>query len=371
MRKIRNYILYIALLFVPFLVFAADSSASNWRMYCDDINIVEGGSTKCYLLAQIDDATSGGKDITAVLSKITGSKIFVDGQEGGSAGISVTKTEYGAAFTGTLDHGAANCAGELGCYDFTAAAIKSNTTTAVSQETGNANFTPIGVWTVRLDEQYITADSDECGRICVDVDYIIGTTRANGVTHSVDNANGTCQELHLVGRKVCKIDNGKYYGKDGNEVTKEVYDAECNPKICKIENGKYYDKNGNEVTVEQFKQACACRIDNGKYYDDNGNEVAKEVYVQKCTCRIENGKYYDGTGTEVTKEVYEKNCTCRKTADGKYYGKDGSEITEEQYNKDCIPPTGSFASYAVLAAGALIALSAIMIAQKHNRFYRV
>ena len=345
MKKLRNYILYVALLFVPFVVFAADSSASNWRLYCDDVNVIEGGSTKCYLLAQISDATDGGKGITAVLTKMTGSKVFIGDVAGGSEGITANKTEYGAAFSGTLEHSAATCGGELGCYDFTANAIKSNTSTAVSQVTGNTNFTPIGVWTVRLDEEYITADSDECGRVCVDVDYVIGTSRVNGATHNINNADGTCQEIHLIGKKVCKIDNGKYYGKDGNEVTKEVYDAECNPKICKIDNGKYYDKNGNEVTEEQFKQACACRI--------------------------ENDKYYDGMGNEVTKEVYEKNCTCRKTADGKYYGKDGSEITEEQYNKDCIPPTGSFASYAVLAAGALIALSAIMIAQKHNRFYKV
>ena len=35
------------------------------------------------------------------------------------------------------------------------------------------------------------------------------------------------------------------------------------------------------------------------------------------------------------------------------------------------PETGNFASYAVLAAGAFIAISAIAIAKKHNKFYRV
>ena len=75
-----------------------------------------------------------------------------------------------------------------------------------------------------------------------------------------------------------------------------------------------------------------------------------------------------------TKEQYEAECDNKKICreeNGKYYGKDGSEITKEQYEKDCIPKTGSFASYAVLAAGALIALSAITIAKKHNKFYRV
>ena len=35
------------------------------------------------------------------------------------------------------------------------------------------------------------------------------------------------------------------------------------------------------------------------------------------------------------------------------------------------PPTGAFASYAILAAGALIAVSAVAIAKKHNKIYRV
>lgn len=35
------------------------------------------------------------------------------------------------------------------------------------------------------------------------------------------------------------------------------------------------------------------------------------------------------------------------------------------------PETGNFASYAVLIAGAFIAISAIAIAKKHNKFYRV
>ena len=46
-------------------------------------------------------------------------------------------------------------------------------------------------------------------------------------------------------------------------------------------------------------------------------------------------------------------------------------MTKEQFEKDCLPKTGNFASYAVLAAGALIALSAITVAKKHNKFYRV
>lgn len=374
MKKIRNYMLYMVILLLPFVVHAANASANNWKMYCEDVTVEEGKTTKCYLLAQISDATDGGDNITAVLVKLKSDKASVEGYEAASSDITVTKTENGANFTGNLDHGATVCGGGLGCYDFTATAIKSNTTSAVSQVTGNTDYTPIGVWTIRPDNDFITPDSEECATICVDVNYIVGTgTNTPGVTSDLTNHNGACWQVHLSSNKICKIDNGKYYGKSGTEVTKEVFEAECNPpaKICKIENGVYYDKSGNQVTEAEWKKACTCRIENGVYYDESGAQVTKEVYEQKCTCRIENGVYYDSTGTVVTKEVYEKKCSCRQTADGKYYGKDGSPITKEQYDKDCVPPTGSFASYAVLAAGALIALSAIMIAQKHNRFYKV
>ena len=174
MKRIKNYVLYMVILFVPFVVFAANATANNWKLYCEEYNIVEGSTTKCYLLAQISPATGDGKNLTAVLTKMTGKKLFIDGVAGGSSGITATKTEYGANFTGSLEHSAATCGGELGCFDFTATSILPNTSSAVSQVTGNTDYTPIGVWTVSLDEEAIDAGSDECGQICMDVDYIIG-----------------------------------------------------------------------------------------------------------------------------------------------------------------------------------------------------
>ncbi len=80
-----------------------------------------------------------------------------------------------------------------------------------------------------------------------------------------------------------------------------------------------------------------------------------------------------GSGCAEIKPVVNK-VTCQ-IKDGKYYGPTGDEISQEEYKKQCEtttpPETGSFASYAVLAAGAFIALSAITIAKKHNKFYKV
>ena len=91
---------------------------------------------------------------------------------------------------------------------------------------------------------------------------------------------------------------------------------------CRIENGKYYDFNGNEITKEEYDIICpnansdnTCRIENGKYYDFDGNEITKEEYDIICpnansdnTCRIEDGKYYDFDGNEITKEEYDRIC---------------------------------------------------------------
>ena len=55
---------------------------------------------------------------------------------------------------------------------------------------------------------------------------------------------------------ICKIVDGKYYGKDGSEVTKEKYSDQCEKKICRIVGGKYYDKNGKEVSKDAYYKAC-------------------------------------------------------------------------------------------------------------------
>lgn len=58
-------------------------------------------------------------------------------------------------------------------------------------------------------------------------------------------------------KKVCKIENGKYYNKSGVEVSEEDYRIDCETKnICKIENDTYYNKDGNVVTKEEYEKSC-------------------------------------------------------------------------------------------------------------------
>lgn len=118
-------------------------------------------------------------------------------------------------------------------------------------------------------------------------------------------------------------------------------------KICV--NVAQYAANENSQYVDTFAQGET---------SNTTNKRCEEVHLKGLV------------ETEEKPEPEPEPKTCY-TENGKYYGKDGTEVDEETYKKECVPETGSFASYAVLAAGAFIALSAITIAKKHNKFYRV
>ena len=103
--------------------------------------------------------------------------------------------------------------------------------------------------------------------------------------------------LVLLKENTCRIENGKYYDFDGNEITKEEYDIICpnanSDNTCRIENGKYYDFDGKEITKEEYDRICpsgnsdnTCRIENGKYYDFDGKEITKEEYDRICPSYI-------------------------------------------------------------------------------------
>ena len=85
-----------------------------------------------------------------------------------------------------------------------------------------------------------------------------------------------------------------------------------------------------------------CEYTNGKYYGKNGNEVDKTTYEKECTtpepekhyCEYTDGKYYGKNGNEVDKTTYEKECTTPKpTPVYEYeYGKDGSWKFPEEWS---------------------------------------
>ena len=95
-------------------------------------------------------------------------------------------------------------------------------------------------------------------------------------------------EKEIDNPRYCEIVDGKYYNKQGKEVTKAEYEADClEKKYFEISNGKYYNKQGKEVTKAEYEADCLekkiCKIENGKYYDNNGKEVTKAEYDKACT----------------------------------------------------------------------------------------
>ena len=66
----------------------------------------------------------------------------------------------------------------------------------------------------------------------------------------------------------CSIVGDKYYDKSGNEVSKEAYNASCNPVF--------------EPYVPPTPKRYSCEMVNGIYYDKNGNGVTKAIYENSC-----------------------------------------------------------------------------------------
>ena len=88
-------------------------------------------------------------------------------------------------------------------------------------------------------------------------------------------------------KKICVIENDKYYGKEGKEVDKKTYNKECG-KVCTIENDKYYGKDGKEVDKDTYTKECSkiCVVENDKYYGKNGKEVDEKTYNKECSSAV-------------------------------------------------------------------------------------
>lgn len=291
--KKQNLIIIILAIFciliLPNKVSAQEpNTAENWKVMCARETVSKTESVNCYLLATINGSIYG-----VYTSIETIDKLIIDGYfSGDDALFPVTKINKGEQ-TGLNTQ----CTGDGNCYDFLSkgetADIKSNTDNSKYNDydftTNYSAYTVVGYWTVRLSED---ATDENCGKLCVKINYKSTKAGSPGDPGVPSIDNGQCAEIHPTVTPVCRQDNGKFYGKDGTEVTEEEYNKQCSKSCYKGEDGTYYDKNGQLTT-------------------------------------------------------------------------------EEQYIKECDPETGSFASYAVLAAGAFIALSAITIAKKHNKFYKI
>ena len=424
MKKIKNILLILTftlcVIVLPNYINAAPS-ASNFKLYCGASQIATGQTTNCYLLAKITEDNQVG--LFGVYTSITGLDKLTIEKVLAYTPSDVTATRISKGVKNGLGK---TCTANADCYDFIAASGKSirnlGTAKLDEKELNTAawqGYSVIGYWTVKLDDD---ATEESCGRFCLSLEYK-STADDQSADGGLSAGGGGCAEIKPVVTKLtCEIKDGKYYGKNGDEVTKDEYQKQCEtPKpTCEIKDGKYYDKTGNEVTKDEYQKQCetpnpTCEIKDGKYYDKTGNEVTKDEYQKQCetpnpTCEIKDGKYYDKTGNEVTKDEYQKQCepqnpTC-EIKDGKYYDKTGNEVTKDEYQKQCEPKnptceikdskyydktgnevtkdeyqkqcetttppgTGSFISYLVLIGSALVAVVTVVITKKYNKIFKV
>lgn len=144
-------------------------------------------------------------------------------------------------------------------------------------------------------------DKSPSGGNCISKSSIMGSTTSGYscmvlTSHDPDDEDGCNSE-----------EDAARYGVDWNPIA----------QVCCPEGTTFNPKLG-KCSPNGGPGDNTCRIENGKYYDFNGNEITKEEYDRICpgpgdnpgdnTCRIENGKYYDFNGNEITKEEYDKIC---------------------------------------------------------------
>ena len=118
------------------------------------------------------------------------------------------------------------------------------------------------------DGLYWCYDDYKVGKItlnsfCDGPKYFIVTADVEAVDENIKDSSGykfehMAARVYKVTGDTCKCENkdGKYFGKDGKQITKEQYDIDCAVPKCKIENNKYYGPNGEELSKEQFVKLC-------------------------------------------------------------------------------------------------------------------
>lgn len=412
MKRIK-YLLFALLL----TLLCGSVSARQFSVQCEAADLKKGDTTRCHVLInsvgterELDLVETRIADQTRNIKINSIGSLWTAASEGGVVPVTTNDDEpftlAGVTNFAELHQSVTadgKCiGGGFKCYDFYSqdGFMKFDNQFKGANVLGdNENYTSVGYFVVELTEEATFAD---CGRLCLD----ISIHEKNGTGEPVTTAQ-PCANLDLRRPLVCACeedinDEIVCYGEDGEVVpgAKTSEEACPPPPSCEIRDGKYYDEDGEELdSEEEFKKVCGCRKDGNDFYDDNGKKTTEENFKKVCGCRKEDDKYYDDDGDEVEEEEFKKICGCRKDGDDyyddkgekvdeeewkrrcepycyydeeqdKYFLKPGEEITKEFYENSCTP-TGSFASYAILLAGVFIAISAITIAQKHNKFYRV
>ncbi len=112
-------------------------------------------------------------------------------------------------------------------------------------------------------------------------------------------------------KKVCEVEDGKYYGKNGNVVDEKTYKKECK-NSCEVIDDVFYGKDGNVVDEQTYNDECKniCVVVDDNFYGKDGNIVDEQTYNDECKniCTVADGNYYGNDGNIVDKDTYDAEC---------------------------------------------------------------
>ncbi len=207
MKNIKNYFLFSILAICSLTLIgakevkAADAMANNFSIVCDPTSIEKGDTSNCYIIANITADSATGAGLYAVNAyNVTTKHLTIKDFKSSLTGVTTEKTL-------TLGQSSAintsfKCNSTTGkCYTVFSStatgAIKAPTKTGVNiidNSTNYKGYTPIGYFTVTLDD---TATTKDCGEICAAIQYAVKSTEINTTAGGLNN-NGTtkaCAEI--------------------------------------------------------------------------------------------------------------------------------------------------------------------------------
>lgn len=204
MKKIRNMTLILTIALCSFFFSGmtnvkAVANANNFDIVCNPDSIEKGGSSSCYIVAQIN----GAEGIHGVIAKaVTMKHLTVNKSNPVGSGHSNVVAEYKT--NGQVSDNIASfpCSTTNGsfCAFFTTKSGMSNqilpnsgvAVPGIQNEGEYTGYTAIGFIGVTLDE---TATNADCGEICISTQYAVSQNGYGDLSAGASEAKPACDEI--------------------------------------------------------------------------------------------------------------------------------------------------------------------------------
>ena len=189
---------------------------------------------------------------------------------------------------------------------------------------------------------------------------------------NLQNDTATGAGLHGIVAKttVGNLDIVKFESAFDNVVAEKLNNGQSSTVVSGLQNGQSYTcktDNGSPCYLLITKTAGNGLIAHGKSKKTASN--SDYTVLGSSTVKVNENASVNDCGTLCVNATYA--LTDSEYTTGLHSSNTTESVCDEITVKEGEVATGNFVSYAVLAAGAFIAISAIALAKKHNKFYRV